>query len=193
MDLSRYVRMYEAFDAGHGPVHVATVRQAARALAKIYLPGELVLVDVAATLHDVGLSHGRDNHEIHGAAMVRQDAYLLEVLGATDLERVARAVEQHRASTGEPQSVLEKIISDADRGDVNTRAAIMRSVNFNSQRTPELSEQERLEMAMEHLQEKYGLRGTGLRCYFPETRLRLERVYGPIRRARNIDEFQRLL
>lgn len=111
IDLHKYEDLYNSFDGGHSREHLIAVRNCAVELAKKYTPDKIDLVYIAATLHDIGLSVNREEHEVEGEKLIRSDSYLKSQFSTEDFEELCHAVGQHRASTGRPQSIIAKIIS----------------------------------------------------------------------------------
>jgi exopolyphosphatase/pppGpp-phosphohydrolase len=182
LDLSHYEKMYDSFDAGHNRDHFIAVRKMAVSLAKKYLSDKVELAYIAATLHDIGLSVDRENHEINGEKLIRQDQYLKENLSPKDFEELCHAVGQHRASTGNPQTILAKIISDADRGGGFSKSSesFNRSFSYNSKNNPDLTEDELILSSAAYQVQKFSEGSYGRRTYFPETEERLKNIYNPI-------------
>jgi len=182
LDLSRYEKMYDSFDAGHNRDHFISVRKMAVSLAKKYAPDKIKLAYIAATLHDIGLSINRENHEIEGEKLIRQDEYLKNNLSKDDFEEICHAVKEHRASTGNPETILAKIISDADRGGGtgSSAEAFIRSYNYGLKNYLDISDEEQILRAGEHQSEKFSKGSYGRRTYFPETEKRLAKIYDPI-------------
>lgn len=174
--------MYEFFDGGHNRSHCIAVRKLAVSLAKKYIPDKIELTYIAATLHDIGLSIDRENHEINGEKLIRQDKYLLSNLSKNDFKEICHAVREHRASTGNPQTILAKIISDADRGGGTGRSAeaFVRSYNYGLKNYLNISDEEQILRAGKHQSEKFCKGSYGRRTYFPETEKRLAKIYDPI-------------
>ena len=174
--------MYDSFDGGHDRNHCLLVRRMAVVLAKKYLPEKVDLAYIAATLHDIGISLGREDHESYGEKIIRQDEYLQNNLSKEDFEELCYAVKEHRASTGNPQTILAKIISDADRGggSDNSSEAMTRAYDYGLQKWPDLSEEEQILRAAKHQSEKFCEGSYGRRTYFPETEARLKKMYDPI-------------
>jgi uncharacterized protein len=160
---------YDIFDPGHDRRHVEAVVKQALLLADRYLPDQKLLVEIAAIYHDVGLANGRDDHEVTAAGMVLLDPILTKALYHSEVVAVSRAVLHHRASTGEPETVLERIIADADRSPISTEHALMRAFAHGRLHHPELDHEGQLLRAAEHLYDKYGPDGYGRRTHFPET------------------------
>ena len=174
--------MYNNFDGGHNINHCFTVRNMAVVLAQKYLPNKVEQSYIAATLHDIGLSVDRENHESEGEKLIRRDKYLLDNLSPDDIEEICHAVKEHRASTGNPQTILAKIISDADRGGGcdNSSQAFSRSYEYVLKNSPELTLEEQIKKAAEHQATKFTPGSYGRRTYFPETEERLKKIYDPI-------------
>ena len=184
-DLSKYEKMYDKFDEAHSREHLIRVRVQALKLAKKYLPEKLKLVYIAATLHDIGLSKDRENHEDHGAKMILKDPYLKTIMTSEELSEVADAVKNHRASSGKPETILGKIISDADRSGVTTSYTLYRAITYGIHHYKDHDLNWYIDRAIDHLHDKYGLKGRGRRSYFPETDKILNDVFEPILRLKN--------
>jgi len=185
LNLDKYEKMYDSFDASHDRNHFILVRKMAVLLAKKYLPDKVEIVYIAATLHDIGISISRENHESDGEKLIRQDLYLANNLSKEDFEEICHAVREHRASTGNPQTILAKIISDADRGggSYSSSEALTRAYDYGSAKFPELNEEEQILRSAKHQVEKFSKGSYGRRTYFPETEKRLGEIYDPIIKA----------
>lgn len=182
LDLEIYEKMYNNFDGGHDLNHCISVRKMAVRLAKKYSPDKIELAFIAATLHDIGISVGRENHEINGEKIIRQDKYLKDNLSPKDFEEICHAVREHRASTGNPKTILAKIISDADRGGGtgSSAEAFIRAYNYGLKNYPNITGEEQILRAGKHQSEKFAKGSYGRRTYFPETEKRLAKIYDPI-------------
>jgi len=194
--LFEVARLYDGFDLGHDQRHMRAVRRQAAYLARIHAPDQVMLAEIAAIYHDVGLAEGREDHENVGAQIVLNDEVLQREFNEKGLNAIAGAVRQHRASTGKPETVLEQIVADADRTPVDTAHAYLRAYAHGERHHPELSEVAQLRRAANHLWLKYGPDGYGRRTYFPETEARIQEVMQPIfdlRVADDLDGMRRLL
>lgn len=180
VDLTKWEKMYAGFDAGHNMHHIKTVRDFAVQLAKKYCPDKIELVYVAATLHDIGLSQERANHEVHGAKIVSEDPELGKAYGKEELIEIVEAVREHRASTGNPNGIVAKIVSDADKISDSTEDRVRRAYKYGLEKFPELDHQAQIERAAKHLSKKFGKGGTGTRLYFEESTKRLKETTDPI-------------
>jgi len=184
-DLSKYEKMYDKFDEAHSRENFIRVRVQALKLAKKYLPEKLKLVYIAATLHDIGLSKDRENHEDHGSKMILKDSYLKTIMTNEELLEVADAVKNHRASSGKPETILAKIISDSDRSAITTSYTLYRAITYGINHFPGHDLNWYIGRGIDHLHEKYGLSGRGRRYYFRETKKILDEVFRPILRLKN--------
>ncbi len=192
LDLSRYEKMYQNFDGGHDIKHCLAVRDMAVILAQKYLPEKVELAYIAATLHDIGLSVDRENHELEGEKLIRHDQYLINNLSPKDFEEICHAVKEHRASTGNPQTILAKIISDADRGGgcETSDDAFNRAYQYGLKNNPELDDDGQILRAAEHQSIKFAPGSYGRRTYFSETEERLSQIYDPIIQAFHKHDFE---
>lgn len=180
----KYLDMYTGFDPAHNDTHRERVRENAKRLAQVHAPKLVNMADIAAALHDVGLSVNREDHELHGYNLLKSDPELAQQFKPRQLNMILNAVKQHRASTGRPRSVLGKIISDADRtayGDAGS--ALVRCLDYRKENTPDMNEDDALRDSVNHLVGKYGPGGTGTRTYFPETAQHIADMIKPIMAA----------
>jgi uncharacterized protein len=192
VDLTYYENLYDTFDGGHNRDHLERVRQAAVTLAKIYLPDKIELTYVAATLHDIGLSVERKGHEKHGADIISQDKKLVDYFSPEDFSSIVEAVREHRASSGNPQSVLAKIVSDADKCSDDSSQALRRAYQWGIKNSPEFDEEKQIIRAGKHLVEKFGHGGIGRRLYFKESEEMMDETYSPIISAVNEEDWSAL-
>lgn len=181
LDLTNYENLYDTFDAGHDRRHMETVRKQAVELAKKYAPDKVELAYIAATLHDIGISINREDHEKNGEKMILADEILKSYLSAEELKEVADAVREHRASNGRPETILAKIISDADKTPPDsTSEAFMRGFDFSKKYFPLLTEDEHLTRTSRHLAEKFSKQRVESMVFFPETAEKIEAIFTPI-------------
>ena len=140
---------------GHTSEHIAQVIDRSLKFAK-QAPGvNLDMVYVIAAYHDLGRLVDNETHNIESAKMLRKDKFLLENFDVHDVEIMAEAVEDHRASLGhEPRSVYGKIVSSADRNPT-VESMLERAYDYNKLLHPEYSEDEIIEDVRVHIREKY--------------------------------------
>ena len=124
------------------------------------------VLKMAAACHDLGLVNGRDSHHVDSGAIIRNDSRLKEWFTSEQIEAIAQAAEDHRASgKSEPRSIYGKIVAEADRV-IDTETIIRRTLQFGQKHYPDLSREEHIERAVSHLKEKYG-RGGYLKLWIP--------------------------
>lgn len=170
---------YDAFDMAHRRDHAETVIAAAM---KIYDTAPEPLEDVmpeilyvAAACHDLGLAEGREHHHLASGLIIRRMPELKRWFSDDEIEVIAEAAEDHRASAKNmPRSMYGMIVAEADRLIV-PELVIERTIQFGFAHYPELSEAQHIARTIEHLHEKYG-RGGYLKLYIPwsDNALRLE-------------------
>ena len=175
------VPRYASFDEAHKEDHALTViRQAMELLdgrdcwaaeqADVE-PFWLTAVDramllTAAACHDLGLVNGRERHHLDSGLIIRQDQRLREWFSEEQIEVIAQAAEDHRASgKGAPRSIYGMLIAEADRV-IDQETIIRRTIQFGLKHYPDLCREGQLQRAGEHLVEKYG-RGGYLRLWIP--------------------------
>lgn len=192
IDISDLERLYDTFDKGHGPDHRDSVFNFAMKLAENRARNKY-LVELASKLHDIGISRGREDHEMHGFNMINEDPRF-EVLGAFNRRVLANAIREHRASTGKPRSIVGKIVSDADRGAgwLTKFGPLDRSIKYGIVKYPDLSINQQIEKSKKFILEKYAPDGTGRRLYFPETDELINSGYNQIVNA-DIDTIKKQL
>ncbi|MBO7233347.1 MAG: HD domain-containing protein [Bacteroidales bacterium] len=136
-------------------------------LAEFY-PVDKEMIYVSAAYHDLGLVAGRENHHLVSGEILRNDARLLEWFSASQIETMAQAAEDHRASAQrEPRSIYGKIIAEADRL-IDPILVIERTLQYGHKHYPQLSKEEHFNRAIQHLHEKYGPQGY-LKLWIPES------------------------
>lgn len=175
------VPRYASFDAAHKEDHALTViRQAlelldgrdswAAAQAAVepfwLAPVDRAMLLTAAACHDLGLVNGRERHHLDSGIIIRADQRLREWFTEEQIEVIAQAAEDHRASgKGAPRSIYGMLIAEADRV-IDQETIIRRTIQFGLKHYPDLCREGQLQRAREHLVEKYG-RGGYLRLWIP--------------------------
>lgn len=175
------VPRYSAFDKAHKEDHALTVIRQSEALLNgraAWLaeqaeadsiwnaPVDRMLLMMAAACHDLGLVNGRENHHLDSGIIIRQDARLRNWFSEEEIETIAQAAEDHRASgKGAPRSIYGMIVAEADRV-IEGDTIIRRTIQFGQKHYPELGREEQIERAIAHLKEKYG-RGGYLKLWIP--------------------------
>ena len=145
---------YAAFDKAHREDHARAVIERALAMGKNYPVNEDVLY-AAAACHDLGLAVDRKTHHLESGRIIRADERLREWFSPEQIETIAQAAEDHRASaTTPPRSIYGALVAEADRMIV-PETIIRRTVQFGLSHYPELDKEGHWERTLEHLNEKY--------------------------------------
>lgn len=144
---------------GHTSEHILQVIARSLEFAK-QVPGVNVdMVYIVAAYHDLGRLIDNETHNIESAKMMRKDKFLQDNFTADDIEMMAEAVEDHRASLGhEPRSIYGKIVSSADRNPT-VESMLERAYDYNKLLHPDYSEDEIIEDVRVHIREKYSPNG----------------------------------
>ena len=161
------VPRYEAFDKAHQRDHADYVIGQSLELAKHY-DVDMEMVYAIAAYHDTGLAVDRKTHHIESGKIVRNDRRLDEWFTPEQIETMAQAVEDHRASNkNEPRSIYGKIVAEADR-QIDGMTILRRTIQFGLNHYPELDREGHWERTLEHIYEKYA-EGGYLRLWIPES------------------------
>lgn len=186
-DVVRYVfdeivSRYAGFDPAHRENHALTVIEQAMNLLDgraAWLEGQSTetaelwseeidreILFTAAACHDLGLVNGRENHHTDSGIIIRNDSRLKEWFTQEQIELIAQAAEDHRASgKSAPRSIYGKIVAEADRV-IDGDTIILRTVQFGFTHYPDLDREGHINRAVAHLKEKYG-RGGYLKLWIP--------------------------
>ena len=185
-DIEKYiyeevVPRYKDFDDAHKEDHALTVISQAMQLLKgrdewvasqeyvdhVWLtPVDENMLLAAAACHDLGLVNGRDNHHMDSGVIIRNDHRLAQWFTPEQIEVIAQAAEDHRASgKGAPRSIYGMIVAEADRV-IDGETIIRRTVQFGFKHYPDLDRDGHIARAIGHLHEKYG-RGGYLKLWIP--------------------------
>ena len=145
---------YASFDKAHREDHARTVIERALAMGKAYdIDPDMLLA--AAACHDLGLAVDRKTHHLESGRIIRADANLHKWFTPEQIETIAQAAEDHRASaTVPPRSIYGRLVAEADRLIV-PETIIRRTVQFGLSHYPELDKEGHWQRTLEHLHEKY--------------------------------------
>ena len=164
---SEIIPRYAGFDEAHRVDHARTVIEESLKLAKIAGQagndkGEAINIDMVyaiAAYHDTGLCEGRENHHLVSGRIIREDGTLRRWFTEDQIETMAQAAEDHRASSGhEPRSIYGRIVAEADRI-IDGETIVRRTIQFGLSHYPELDRQQHWERMCAHLKEKYDYGG----------------------------------
>lgn len=175
---------YADFDPAHREDHVLTVISQAMTLldrmpdwiasqkasgadvSQWDVPVRRDILLAAAACHDLGLVNGRENHHLDSGKIIRDDLRLREWFNPEEIEIIAQAAEDHRASgKSAPRSIYGMLVAEADRA-IDGDTIIRRTLQFGQKHYPELDREGHIIRAIAHLREKYG-RGGYLKLWIP--------------------------
>ena len=161
------VPRYKRFDKAHQEDHARSVIARALDLAAHY-PVNRDMVYAAAACHDLGLAVDRKTHHLESGRIIREMKPLRQWFSADEIETIAQAAEDHRASSDhEPRSIYGRIVAEADRL-IEPEQIIRRTVQFGLSHYPELEKEGHWQRTLEHLHEKYDYGGY-LKLWIPES------------------------
>ena len=172
---------YDHFDAAHQRDHADDVIKRSMALAEHY-DVIINMVYAIAAYHDTGLCEGRDIHHIASGRIIREDKKLREWFSEEQIETMAQAAEDHRASSNhEPRSIYGKIVAEADRL-ILPEKVIQRTIQYTRDHFPDYDKEQQYQRFREHMMEKYSDTGY-LKLWIPESdnAVRLEELRKTIR------------
>ena len=121
-------------DHAHNLDHITTVLDNAVKIAR-EMPNtvDLRMLGYAVVLHDIAREQdfvaGTDTHEIVGAGLSYHYTQGKFTEGEQDM--IADAILNHRNSTGKPETMLAKIVADADRIPASSMEYITRTFMYN--------------------------------------------------------------
>lgn len=176
--LKRYVEscilpQYDHFDDAHRRDHAERVMAQSMELAGHYPELDKEMVYTIAACHDLGLCEGRERHHLVSGILMRENQELRQWFAPTQIETMAEAVEDHRASSGHaPRSLYGRIVAEADR-DIEPLGIVRRTVQYGLAHYPELDIEGHWQRTLQHLEEKYAPGGY-LKLYIPESRNALQ-------------------
>lgn len=152
------IPLYDHFDKAHRRDHVQMViRQSMELAGQLEVDADMVYA--IAAYHDVGLCEERERHHIVSGQMLLADDELRKWFTDSQLQTMAEAVEDHRASSDHaPRSLYGRIVAEADRF-IDPVTIIRRTVQYGLEHYPELDKEAHFERTLQHLHEKYGRNG----------------------------------
>lgn len=164
---SEIIPRYDNFDGAHKRDHVRSVIGQSQELSRYYDVNPEILY-AAAAYHDLGLCEGREKHHLVSGRIIREDKTLLNWFSVEEIEVIAEAAEDHRASNETPpRSIYGKIIAESDRL-IDPETVIRRTVQYGFAHYPQMNREQMWERTLTHLQEKYGYGGY-LKLWIPES------------------------
>ncbi len=168
------IPQYAAFDKAHQQDHALSVIKQSLNLALYYDVNPNMVYTIAA-YHDLGLQVDRNTHHLVSGQIIRTHTKLLRWFTPAQIETMAQAVEDHRASSDhEPRSIYGKIVAESDRL-IDGPTILRRTIQYGLKHYPELDREAHIQRALDHLDLKYA-QGGYLKLWIPEspnaTRLR---------------------
>jgi len=152
---TRIIPQYAAFDKAHREDHARAVIERALAMAEQYPEIDTDMLYTAAACHDLGLCVDRKTHHLESGRIIRADENLKQWFTPEQIEVIAQAAEDHRASaTTPPRSLYGCLVAEADRMIV-PETIILRTIQFGLSHYPELDKEGHWQRTLEHLHEKY--------------------------------------
>ena len=158
-DLRRYIEqeilpLYDSFDRGHRRDHAHQVIERSAQIAEAF-EVDAEMVYAIAAYHDTGLRFGRENHHSNSARIVLADGELRRWFTTEQIETIAQAAEDHRASAARaPRTIYGRIVAEADRL-IIPELIIRRTVQYSLANFPALDREGHWVRSQEHLHEKY--------------------------------------
>ena len=172
MDLQAYIESeiiprYTAFDEAHRVDHARTVIEQSLKLSEHY-DVDRNMVYTTAAYHDTGLIEGRERHHLMSGRIIREDQNLRKWFSEEQIETMAQAAEDHRASSDHsPRSIYGRIVAEADRI-IDGETIVRRTIQYGLTHYPELDREGHWERLCAHLKEKYDYGGY-LKLWIPES------------------------
>lgn len=158
---------YDHFDQAHRRDHVLMVIQHSLEIAS-KLDVNLDMVYTIAAYHDTGLCEGREHHHEVSAQIIRADARLRQWFTEEQIQTMADAAEDHRASAKQaPRTLYGRIVAEADRF-IDPETIVRRTIQYGLDHYSELDQEAQYRRMVAHLKEKYG-RGGYLKLWFPDS------------------------
>jgi uncharacterized protein len=152
-------KQYEKNEKGHGIEHIKYVIKRSLKFSKQIENINEEMVYTVAAYHDIGHHIDKDNHEKISAQILLKDNNLKEFFTQEQINTMAIAVEDHRASNKqEPRNIYGKIVSSADRN-TSVEEMLKRTYSYNKKHYPNLNEEEIIKECYKHLKNKYGKDG----------------------------------
>jgi len=155
----RVLPQYDRFDSAHGRDHALAVMARSMELAADFGDADPEMVYVAAACHDIGLCRGREQHHAASGRMIREDVTLGRWFSPPQVETIAQAAEDHRASAGRPpRSLYGRLVAEADRC-IEPATIVRRTAQYGLAHFPALDHEAQWRRCLAHLKEKYAAGG----------------------------------
>lgn len=160
------LQKYERLDAAYHDGHAQMVIKQSLVIARHYTVVQDMEYAIAA-FHDLGLEDDRKTYHLESALIVRETECFQEWSSTEEIEAMAQAMEDHRASSDQEHSSIQgKIVAETDLILVPEKI-IERSVQYSLSNYPQFDRESQWKHTPEHPHEKYAESGY-LKLYFPE-------------------------
>ncbi len=152
------IPQYAAFDEAHNVEHVNRVIDESLKLAEEYGVNPEMCYVIAA-FHDIGMPFGRKEHHLNSAKILREDRAIRMWFNEKQINIMAEAIEDHRASADNPpRSIYGAIVAEADR-DLRPEVPLRRTIQYGLSNYPNEDYEFHKQRTIQHLTEKYGRNG----------------------------------
>ncbi len=150
---------YSNDNSGHGIQHIRYVIRRCLNFSKQIPDININVIYTAAAYHDIAHHIDKHTHEILSAKAFIDDNNVKHFFNSDEIILIKEAIEDHRASANHiPRSIYGKILSTADRS-TDVDEFLRRTHAYTLKHFPNSTEEEILERAITHTQEKYGADG----------------------------------
>lgn len=156
---------YHSMQDGHDDVHINNVLKDAFRIAnnpklRKYTINHDILF-TAVVYHDIGMIHGRKDHEIKSVEILNSDQFIKNFFSKKDLQVISDAIEDHRSSRfGMRRSIYGKILSDADNESaMDPTRSITRLWKYREVNMADFSNEEKFASMMSYINELYSDKG----------------------------------
>lgn len=163
-DLENYLHseilpQYENNDGGHSFEHIDYVLRRCFKFAEQFQNINYDMLYAIAVFHDIAHYIDKKNHEKLSAEIFYNDKKMAEFFTLPQRIIIKEAIEDHRASSHTlPRSDYGKIISSADRS-TDIDDFLRRTHAYTLKHLPGCTQEEMIQRAYEHTEDKYGKRG----------------------------------
>lgn len=152
---------YDLTESGHNLSHIKNVIERSLKFAKQVkdLPINLNMVYTIAMFHDTGHHIDRKTHEILSSQILKDCKDLSRFFTKEQIEIMAQAVCEHRASSkSTPSTIYGKIVSTADRNN-SVEQCFFRSYTTTKKLNPSHTEEQIYDECYAFLNNKFGFNG----------------------------------
>lgn len=167
-ELQKYIEneilpLYTRNDEGHNVEHVnQVIKRSMEIIEDNQLEVNKDISYTVAAYHDLGCYIDRKNHEIISAEIFMKDEKIKRWFSKEEMQIIKEAIEDHRASSkNEPRNIYGRIVTTADKGELNIDNAIFRTKQYLEAKPDynQLSKADVLNDIYNHLVKKFGKDG----------------------------------